>query len=200
MRARMALDVSNIVCELREILLRNKPQAMLDVSSKGTVPVLVLKNGDVLDESLDVILWALKQHDPEQWLVPEHGSLEDALKLIERNDDEFKHHLDRYKYATRYPEVDATDHRTQGAGFLHILNKHMSEHVFLFGERMCIADIAIAPFVRQFEIADPEWFGKQDWPSLQKWLDVFKQGELFKRVMRKVALWESGQSPVLFNG
>ena len=150
MRARMALYKSEQACAVREVLLRDKPAEMLAQSAKGTVPVLVLTDGTVFDESLDIMRWALNRCDPENWLSPAHGTPDEVLALISRNDGPFKDHLDRYKYSTRYQDTDPIVHREQGVQFLEILNGRLAASTFLFGDHISLADIAIFPFVRQF--------------------------------------------------
>ena len=172
MRARMALYSSGIVCELREVVLRNKPETMLALSPKGTVPVLLTCEGKVIDESLDIMLWALRQNDPEDWLSPQHGSLEGMLALIERNDFEFKDHLDRYKYPVRYEGVDTVQERTKGELFLQDLEQHLSKNSCLFGAKLSLADFAIAPFVRQFANVDKSWFDQTPYTGVQDWLNL----------------------------
>ncbi|NJM76413.1 MAG: glutathione S-transferase [Acaryochloridaceae cyanobacterium RU_4_10] len=189
MRSRLALAVSGQVCELREVVLRDKPQAMLDASAKGTVPVLIDVGGQVLDESLDIMLWALERNDPEGWLTPEQGTVDLMLALIAEFDRDFKYHLDRYKYPDRYPGDDAEFHRTEGARYLERLNTQLSKTPYLFGHRAALADMAIAPFVRQFAIADSEWFGTQPWPFLQTWLETWLNSDLYDRIMQKYPQW-----------
>lgn len=186
MRARMALHVSGMNLDHREILLKDKPAAMLEASPKGTVPVLVLPDGDVVDESLDVMLWALKQNDPEGWL---EGPL--SMKdLISENDGPFKHHLDRYKYSVRYEDADPEDHRAEGLKFLEKLNEHLTRSDQLFGDEIRLADIAIFPFVRQFANADRNWFDGLDLKPLQTWLDGHVNSDLFLAIMKKHELWK----------
>jgi glutathione S-transferase len=196
MRARMALLASGTTCELREIVLRNKPQEMLQASPKGTVPVLVLSDGKVIDESLDIMLWALQQNDPEQWLVPATESLETMLQLIAQNDGEFKRHLDRYKYPDRYDNVDPLQHRAQGSQFLALLEDRLARHPFLFGPHPALADIAIFPFVRQFAETDRTWFDAQPWPHLHRWLGGWLTSDVFERIMQKYEPWRPDDAPV----
>ncbi|MEG4282027.1 glutathione S-transferase [Microcoleus sp. A006_D1] len=198
MRARLALMVSNRVCELREVVLRDKPQEMLDVSPKGTVPILIDVDGRVLDESIDVMLWALRQHDPEKWLIPEQGYVAEMLALIAQFDDRFKYHLDRYKYPERYPGVDAEVHRDKGALSLEKLNVKLRATKYLFGNNVALADMAIAPFVRQFAHTDKSWFSEQSWPQLEAWLTAFTDSEIYASVMQKYPPWESGSAGVVF--
>ncbi len=198
MRARLALIISNRVCELREVVLRDKPQEMLDVSAKGTVPILIDVDGRVLDQSINIMLWALRQHDPEKWLIPEQGSVAEMLALIAQFDDIFKYHLDRYKYPERYAGVDAQVHRYEGCLFLETLNKKLSATKYLFGNNVALADMAIAPFVRQFAHTDTGWFNEQPWTPLQAWLAAFTDSEIYASVMHKYPKWESGNAGVVF--
>jgi UPF0176 protein len=202
MRARLALMASGQICELREVVLRDKPHEMLAASAKATVPVLVTSDGHVLDESLDIMLWALQQHDPEHWLSPQQGSREAMLALIAQCDGEFKYHLDRYKYPERYKNenenVDAQSHRAAGAAFLQRLNAQLSATPYLFGAHAALADMAIAPFVRQFAQTDQDWFCKQPWPQLQAWLSAIVDAARYERIMQKYPRWESGTAGVFF--
>lgn len=197
MRARLALAVSGEPHELREVVLRDKPAEMLAASPKGTVPVLVLPDGEVIDESLDVMLWALRRNDPEQWLVSAQGSLDEMLALIAGNDGAFKRSLDRYKYPNRYAEESAGDadafaqqQRGLGAAWLLQLD-NMLAGGWLFGARASLADMALLPFVRQFAHTDPGWFAAQPWPRLQAWLAQFEASALYAGVMQKHAPWRA---------
>ncbi len=192
MRGRMALDVAQIALEHREILLKDKPAEMLAASPKGTVPVVVLPNGKVLEESLDVMAWALDQNDPEGWRAPEHEA--DTQALIAANDGDFKHHLDRYKYAPRYEGAVAEEHRAAASTFIDQLEARLSNTPQLFGDTTTLADIAIFPFIRQFANTDPDWFNVQPWPGVQRWLAEHLASERFGRVMKKHALFVSQRS------
>lgn len=198
MRARLGLTSAGITVELREIVLRNKPAHMVELSPKATVPVLRLQTGDVIDESLDIAIWALKQNDPEQLLSPKEVSLDDMLALIKENDGPFKHHLDRTKYAVRYPEDEKQDHIKGASEFLNKLNDRLSSQVFLFGDTRSLADITIAPFVRQFANIDRAWFDAQPWQHLIKWLNEFLESEQFLSIMEKYAPWQEGDEIIWF--
>lgn len=182
-RARLALAVSGIAVEHREVRLRDKPAEMLAASPKGTVPVLVLPDGRVIDESIDIMRWALGRNDPEGWLAG------DAAALIATNDGPFKHHLDRYKYPERYA-ADGVDHRAAGLGMLGVLEERLAQGACLGGARFGLADAAILPFVRQFAAVDREWFGAQDLPRVQAWLAAFVALRLFERVMAVREPWQ----------
>lgn len=190
MRARLAIAVSGTGCILREVKLSAKPELMLAASPKGTVPVLVLPGGKVIDESLDIMRWALAQRDPEGWLEGNDPA------LIERNDGPFKHDLDRYKYPERYG-VDPLKHRTMGMEFLQELDGRLSRTSQLCGPMRSIADAAIMPFVRQFTAVDQEWFSDQRLPHLKVWLADHLSSELFNMIMLRVTPWAPGDRPVL---
>ena len=189
MRARLALASSGLSYELREVALRNKPPELLAVSQKGTVPVLVLPCGEVIDESLDVMLWALRQHDPEGWLT---GDVDGMQALIGTNDGNFKQHLDRYKYPNRYATEHTGDaqafvasHQSAGAAWLVSLQNRLLKKNWLFGDRASLADMAVLPFVRQFAHTDAAWFAAQPWPQLAAWLARFEASALYLGVMDK---------------
>jgi glutathione S-transferase len=198
MRARLALHVSGQVCELREIDLRNKPPELWQISDKGTVPVLMDTTGEVIAESLEIMLWALNQHDPDAWLQPSRGTLADMTRLIAECDNQFKYHLDHYKYASRYPDSDATRHRDAAALFLEKLNIQLGQTTYLFGSHPALADMAIRPFVRQFALANPDWFSAQSWSDLQAWLATWVDSPLFIQIMQKYATWAPEHLPVFF--
>ena len=192
MRARLALYVSGQTVEFRELVLRDKPEHMCVISPKATVPVLQTTDGDVIDESLDVMLWALSLNDPENWLNPEQGDKTAMLDLIKRLEDEFKNHLDRYKYANRYENVDPIIHRTQAEVFIRELNSRLINSPYLFGSRPALADYAIAPFIRQFSNTDKDWFRQTPYPALHKLLDWFLENERFTAIMEKFKPWKPG--------
>lgn len=189
MRARMALHVSELDYEHREVSLRNKPEAMLTASPKGTVPVFITESGRVIDESLDLAQYALGRADPQGWL---EGYEPDVVATI---DGDFKHHLDRYKYKSRYDDnakrgdVDLT-HRAKAVEILLPLNARLSKTAFLSGQRQSLTDIATFPFIRQFAAVEPEWWSAHDMPYLRKWLHDHVTSELFKAVMVKHPLWQ----------
>lgn len=198
MRARLALAVSGVTCELREVVLRNKPQALLQASPKGTVPVLVDLPGTVIDESLDIMLWALRHQDPQAWLRHDPVTQAQALSLIAQCDGPFKANLDRYKYPQRFPGADASISRDQAARWLHELNALLVEQGYLVDGRVSLADMAIAPFVRQFAQTDRAWFDAQPWPHLSAWLQAFLDSALFEQVMSRFEPWQEGTKGVLF--
>lgn len=198
MRARMALLAAGQAVELREVVLRDKPDHMLQLSPKGTVPVLWLPDGTVIEESLDVMRWALAQSDPAQWMPAEPSQLDAALALIARNDDEFKHHLDRYKYATRYEGAVAEEHREAACRFLKDLDAQLAEQPFLYGAQRGLTDAAIMPFVRQFANADRTWFDQAPFPHVQAWLERELASAHFTRTMKKHRQWHPGDAVVHF--
>jgi len=185
MRARLTLVYAGIEVEYREIELRQKPQAMLDVSPKATVPVLQLESGQIIDESLDIMHWALKQHDPDGWSAHQTQ----ALALIDENDTTFKAWLDKYKYAERFPEYSQIYYREQAERFLKKLEIHLEGHSFLLANHPTLADFAIFPFVRQFAFVDKPWFDQASYPKLQTWLNFHLENELFEEIMVKHPLW-----------
>ncbi len=188
MRARMGIAISGTPVRLREVLLRDKPEEMIAASPKGTVPVLIVGD-NVIDESLAVMDWALAKNDPEGWLGPDNGA-----ELIATCDGDFKHHLDRYKYATRYDDVDPEDHRAQGVKFLETLAARLADKPFLCGEKRTRVDIAIFPFIRQFRIADMDWFDANAPAPVRDWLARLASSSLFERIMAKYPQWkETGE-------
>ena len=195
MRARLAIWCVGLRCELREVVLRDKPPSLIEYSPKATVPVLVLEDGEVIDESLDIMFWALKHEDPAGWLTPEHGNIEDMRAIIHRNDTEFKDHLDHYKYPNRYDDVDPLYHRNEAEKVLQDLNERIAAHGYLFGSTPSLADYAIGPFVRQFANTNREWFDQTEWRALKEWLDWFIHQPLFLNIMRKYPQWHTGDEP-----
>ncbi len=187
MRARLAIARSGKKVELREILLRDKAPEFLEASPKGTVPVLVLDDGQVIEESLDVMDWALDNEIPPQ-----------QLQLIHRSDEEFKPWLDRYKYPARYEDGNADDAFAKAALFLMELNERLAGQPFLFGAERSVADIGIAPFVRQFAHVNLERFKAQDWKNLISWYEEFVDWPDFRSIMEKYPKWESGDETTIF--
>jgi glutathione S-transferase len=198
MRARLGIRYSGMQVALREVILRDKPASMLDYSPKGEVPVLVLPDGTVLEESLDIIHWALAHNDPGHWLPAEEVLLQQVSTLIEENDGRFKHNLDHYKYPERYPDEQGPDYRADGELFLQKLEQRLQQHRYLLGENISLADIAIMPFIRQFAHTDKAWFDHAPYPCLQQWLAGFLESELFLSVMKKYPAWRPDDAVVLF--
>ncbi|MFI8225074.1 glutathione S-transferase [Pseudomonas sp. NPDC085632] len=185
MRARMALRYSGVPVNIVEVSLKAKPAEMLAISPKGTVPVLDA-GGRVIDESLEIMRWALAQNDPDNWLLD--GDSFGALwmdKLIQGNDQVFKVHLNRYKYAERYPEQRMEVYRAEGALFLQKLDELLTDRDYLLAEHLSLADVALLPFVRQFAHVDREWFAQTPYVRLQAWLQRFLESELFTSIMKK---------------
>ncbi|MEM9739670.1 MAG: glutathione S-transferase [Pseudomonadota bacterium] len=196
MRARLALHASGIACELREVVLRNKPTEMLAASPKGTVPVLVVPAGTVIDESLSIMRWALEQNDPKGWLASRDREIQGWIDEI---DGAFKHHLDRYKYPNRFGDLDPKPHREAGYSILQRLEHTLSNHGFLVGATESLADIATFPFVRQFANTDRDWFDALDLPSLNAWLAHYLGAPDFLAIMGKHAPWQGGRGPIVFS-
>jgi glutathione S-transferase len=194
MRARMAIVYSQQSVELREVILKHKPNSLLSCSAKGTVPVLVLPNTPAIDESLDIMLWALSINDPDDW----QSNLVEQKRLIEENDGSFKSNLDKYKYADRYPEQSELFYRESCYRFLNELEERLSGHRFLFSDQYSLADIAIFPFIRQFAHVDLAWFISHKWHEVSRWLTELKSSELFTGIMQKYPAWSEGDIPRFF--
>ena len=197
MRARMALKLTNTKCEIREVRLNNKPKQMLDKSPKGTVPVLVLQK-EVIDESNDIIEWALSSNNIFDGNI-DHDQIDLTNNLIELFDSKFKYNLDRYKYATRYENIDKEKHKKECLEILINLENLISNEAWILGSKINKLDISILPFIRQFRIADIEWFDKQNKiKGVQKILFNFLDSNLFKEVMYKYDVWEENAEPQFF--
>ncbi|MEG0067470.1 MAG: glutathione S-transferase [Pseudomonas sp.] len=181
MRARMALRYCGVPVEIVEVSLKAKPAEMLAISPKGTVPVLNA-DGRVIDESLEIMRWALAQNDPQDWLLSGDARV---AELIEANDQVFKVHLNRYKYAERYPEQPMEVYRAEGEMFLRRLEELLEGRDYLLTDHPSLADIALLPFVRQFAHVDREWFAQTPYVRLQAWLQRFLESELFTSIMKK---------------
>ena len=189
MRARMALSYAGIQVEIREIALREKPAHMLAVSPKGTVPVLVLASNEVLEQSLDIMNWALQQSDVDEWIIQDQAGQKLTADLIATNDGAFKQSLDKYKYAIRFPENPPEIYRAQGEEFLQRLEILLQQNTYLCRNTISKADVAIFPFVRQFSMVDENWFESADYPSLKAWLNGLLNSQLFLGVMQKYPVW-----------
>ena len=190
----MAIAYAGIDVGLREVVLKDKPAAMLAASSKGTVPVLIDTNGRVIDESIDVMAWALDQHDSDHWLSGE--GLQDPL--IDSCDNTFKHWLDRYKYAVRFPEHSEQWYREQGELFLDQLEQLLTHHRYLRSDSLSAVDVAVMPFVRQFAGVDTNWWSERPYPQVATWLEQLLEGDLFKGVMKKYPRWQEGDPAIPF--
>jgi glutathione S-transferase len=187
MRARMALRASGVMVTQLEVDLKNKPAALLAASPKATVPVLVLADGQIIDESLDIMLWALHQNDPMAWLPAQAAQLQAHLDMIHTHDRQFKPLLDRYKYAIKHPELDQTTHRENAVRWLQTLESALGQRAFLLSSDTGLADIALMPFVRQFAHVDKTWFDTSTGLSrLRNWLDFLLRMPIFTDIMRKI--------------
>lgn len=197
MRARMAINKANIKCELREVVLKDKPEAMLLLSKKATVPVLLTEDKKVIEQSTEIMYWALNQSDPDDWLDED---VSQSQYLIDYNDNEFKHFLDRYKYHIGYPEHSQEYYRDNAESFLKLIEKQLSNNrgLALLGDRLTFADIAIFPFIRQFSKVDLDWFQASPYELLIKWTTDIEQSELFQSCMKKYDQWQPQQEMVYF--
>lgn len=179
MRARMALISAGIVCDVYEVDFKSKPDSMLEISPKGTVPVLKTIDGLVYEESLDIMYWALEKSDPHNWLVGKDD------ELIRQNDGSFKQALDRYKYPSRFPDEDCSNASEEGLNFLRQLDDILSNANQLKSDEVCVTDIAIFPFIRQFSDVDKAWFETQEIPHLKRWLGEHIQSDMFQKIIQK---------------
>ena len=199
MRARIAIKLSNQTCELREINLHSKPTEFMEISQKGTVPVLVLTDGSIIDESLDIIKWAISKND-EFKLKSDKNEIEKSDDfLISLFDNVFKEHLDKYKYNSHYNNEDPLFHREKASEILFKVSNMLYKNKWLRGENPGVSDIAILPFVRQFRIADPDWFDNEfKLHKIKLWLNNFLISKMYLEVMEKFKPWEPGQNKILF--
>jgi len=201
MRARLGLMLAKQAVMLRAVVMKNKPPEMLALSVKGTVPVLLLENGRVIDESLDIMLWALTNNDPENLLLAD--DLEKAVEmrsLISRNDDEYIDCLEKYKYAKRKHQADEQLCRQNCEVFISELERRLSSHDYFMGDKPCLADYAIFPFIRQFARVDRQWYLQAPYPKLRCWLNRQLQQPMFTKVMTKFPLWLETHEEFLFAG
>ena len=196
MRARLGILFAELQVELREITLKNKPPQMLAISPKGTVPVLQLLDGTVIEESREIMIWALEQNDQQGLLNAE--VLHQANALIDKNDNEFKYWLDRYKYADRHIEMTQTEYRQKGEAFLQLLEELLTKNPYLLGKSLTLADIGIVPFVRQFAHVDRDIFHSLPYPNLQRWLQDWLSHPLFLQAMTKFQPWQEKDDVVVF--
>ena len=194
MRARLALYSSEITCELREVILRDKPKEMINISPKATVPVLLLNDDTVIDESIEIVRWSIGQNDPHNW----SNHLGEMNALVQINDFKFKPHLDKYKYSSRNPELSMQEHRENGDFFLKYLDDILKEKKFLSGNQQMVTDLAVFPFIRQFAFVDKNYFDHLPYPHLQNWLDWHLESEAFEHIMKKHDRWEAGSEIVYF--
>lgn len=196
MRARLGILFAELQVELREITLKNKPSQMLAISPKGTVPVLQLVDGTVIEESTEIMIWALEQQDPQGLLDAEVQ--QQANALIDKNDNEFKYWLDRYKYADRHTDMTQTEYRQKGEIFLQVLEELLTKNPYLLGKTVTIADIGIMPFIRQFAHVNRDIFYSLPYPNLQRWLQDWLQHPFFLQTMTKFQPWQDGDEAVIF--
>ncbi|MCG9731688.1 glutathione S-transferase [Shewanella sp. Isolate13] len=196
MRARLGILLSGQKVNLREIVLKHKPEAMLVASPKGTVPIMILQDGSVIEESIEIMCWALMKSDPHDLLLSHNSQQQEiAQALIHANDNQFKPWLDKYKYADRHPEHSEQYYRQQGELFIGQLESLLSKHPQLLGSNPSIADYAIYPFIRQFASVDRTWFDNSGYLNVQRWLNAHIESNDFKTIMHKYPTWlESGES------
>ena len=193
-RARMVLSYMEVSVELREVLLNERPQSLYKISSKGTVPVLLLNDGKVLDESLDIMLWAIKQGEQKLY----EDKLNEQNQLIKYNDTKFKYWLDKYKYHVRYLEHSRDYYQRKCSKTLAEYDMMLRGNAYLMGDRIRLADIAIFPFIRQCANVDQNWFNNK-YPNLNQWLEIWKQSRVFKSVMMKYNQWKIGDELLIGN-
>jgi glutathione S-transferase len=196
MRAHMALKYSGLKVELREVDLKNMPDEALLKSAKATVPILVLADVSVIDESWDIMKWALAQNDPDNWLDEANDNLLAAEILTETNDFSFKADLDHYKYANRYPEQSEEYYRVACEEFIEELEDMLTENKFLLTNKLTLADISVFPFVRQFSLVNKAWFNQAPYPKVQIWLDILVNSALFQHLFQKHDVWKAGNSAI----
>jgi glutathione S-transferase len=199
MRARIAIFKAQQQIELRDVVLSEKPEEMLIASPKGTVPVLVLPDNHIIDESLSVMLWALNESDPNNLLHSDDVvALPKMLSLINQFDDEFKACLEAYKCAKRYRENNIIECRQACEHFIQLLELRLTQHKFLFADNESLADIAILPFIRQFARVERQWYLQSPYPKLQQWLNQYLQSPMFSKVMTKYPLWLESRAVTVF--
>lgn len=191
----MSLFYCNIKYEHREILLKDRPRALYDVSPKGTVPVLILNNNNIIDESIDIMKWALKIFDKDSWYK---NKIEKQDKLISVNDNIFKKKLDNYKYHIRFPELSFEEHRKIISKDLSAYNNILSDNKYLLGSEINLADIAIFPFIRQSAFVNINWF-KVQFPFVYNWLQNLMDSNLFQSIMHKYPIWKEGENKIIVN-
>ena len=195
MRSRLALVYSNISYEHREILLKERPSELYSISPKGTVPVLQLQDGTVIDESIDVMKWALAQSDPDCWYT---DKIVEQNSLIDQNDGDYKKWLDKYKYHVRFKGGSYEEYQYAVGEILKAYESILSKSSYLCGDKVTLADMALFPFIRQGAHVDLVWFNTE-FPILSKWLTIFKKSELFETIMKKYAVWKTGEDGTLIH-
>lgn len=199
MRARMALYLNKQEFIVREVDLKNKPEELITTSPKATVPVMVLPDGQVLEESVHIMHWAFERGDDNSKRRFRENEILVIEQLISENDGPFKYILDRYKYPNRYKTEEQRDWREESDKFLSKLEMFLTHNTYLFGDKPAIEDLAIMPFVRQFRSVDTEWFDNESpYPKVQLWLNNWLEDEIFTSVMKKYEPWQSSQDAVVF--
>jgi len=199
MRARIGLLLAQQTVILRDIEMTNIPEEMITISPKGEVPVLVLSDSSVIDESLDIMIWALKKSDPNNLLYPHLPNVyKEMLSLINRSDNEFVEALKKYKAASRYHDDSETNYRQQCELFIGFLEKSLTKHEYIFGDTPSLADYAILPFIRQFSRVDRNWYHQSPYPKLRRWLKKHYQNPLFSKAMRKYPQWLDTKEKIIF--
>lgn len=195
----MAIYVSGQPVCLREVVLSDKPAQLLQASAKGTVPVLVLPNGNVLEQSLDIMQWALECRDPDNYLISDaHDKQQDMFALIRLFDEEFKVCLQDYRSAKRYHDDGLIARRVACERFLQMLEKRLLQHQYLFSDNACVADLAIIPFIRQFSRVERQWYLASPYPNVRDWLNRYLQNRMFSKVMVKYPAWLAGSEMVIY--
>ncbi|MCK8044094.1 glutathione S-transferase [Shewanella sp. 1CM18E] len=206
MRARLAIFASEQTVCLREVLLSQKPAPMLTASPKGTVPVLMLPNGEVLEQSRDIMLWAFAQSDPNNYLLHQplgNSKQSEAVamqQLMTQFDSEFIPRLEHYRSAKRYRDPKLLLYRAECEIYLQKLESHLTEHDYLFASQPCVADFAIMPFIRQFARVERQWYLQSPYSEVRRWLDDFLQSPMFSKVMAQFPVWKEGANETLFGG
>lgn len=199
MRARLGLLLAKHSVILRDITMNNIPNEMLVASPKGTVPVLVHDDFSVIDESLDIMIWALKENDPKNLLFSHQpNALENMLKIIERNDNEFIDSLNKYKAASRYHDNNKISYRQQCEPFIAYLNKNLAKYEYIMGEHPSLVDYALLPFIRQFSRVERQWYIQSPYPYLKSWLNKHYQDPIFSKAMTKYPPWLDSQEVIIF--
>lgn len=198
MRARLAVVHAGLACELREVNLRDKPQALRDASPKATVPVLVLADGSVIEQSLEIMLHALQANDPDGWLQPTAGSLDEMLALITANDQDFKPALDACKYPERHDAATVQAAQQEAQRWMQGLDAQLATSGYLFGQHPSLADMALRPFVRQYARIDEASWADQAWPHLQAWLQRWIDSALFAETMQTHSAWQADSAGPVF--
>ena len=192
MRARIAIKLCDLECEIREINLKSKNKEFLKLSPKGTVPVLVLPDDKIIEESIDIVHWAINTNDPYNLKLDNPIKYNEDIKLIRIFDGEFKYHLDRYKYDNRFKDAKREEHKYKARDLLVNLNDRLEEKKWLNGDNVSLSDISILPFIRQYRIADIKWFDEQlELPNINRWLDNFLNSKTLNNVMKKYKIWET---------